>query len=135
MLGPSLIGEAIACTFFGIAHLGLRIPLGFATLHEPHILPATIVELLCGIVLLVSGIALLIRHPRAWSAAIAAQGLTLFGFIVGVLASGSDDKVNYVFHRVMLVLIVLGLIVSFAMLRRGQGDAHAIEDARAAWSE
>ena len=131
LFGLLFIGEAIACIFFAIAHLSLRIPLGFATLHEPRVIPATIVEMLCGIVLAVGGLALLTHHPRAWSAAIAAQAFTLGGFILGVVASsgnGGSDPVNDVFHRVMLVLLIPGLLGSIAMYRRGHGHAWAFED-------
>jgi peptidoglycan/LPS O-acetylase OafA/YrhL len=130
-VGLLLIGEAIACVFFAIAHLSLRIPLGFATLHEPRVIPATIVEMLCGIILLIGGVALLTHHPRAWRTAIAAQTFTLCGFLLGIAANaggGNDDPVNDVFHGVMLVLLILGLLGSIVMHRRGQADAPVIED-------
>ncbi|HVB64643.1 MAG TPA: hypothetical protein VNE17_07915 [Nitrolancea sp.] len=131
-LGLLLSGEAIACVFFAIAHLSLRIPLGFATLHEPRVVPATIVETMCGIVLVLSGMALLSGDVNAWRAAVAAQGFTLCGFILGVVAStGSDDTVNNDFHRVMLVFVTLGLLGSIAMLRRGHGHARAVGDSGA----
>jgi hypothetical protein len=126
LFGIFLIAEAIACVFFAFAHLNPRIPLGFATLQEPLNLPAAIVETLCGIALTIGGVSLLTRHPRAWLRAIGGQLFTLGGFILGVIAvargGGGDDPVNDVFHRVMLVLLVLGLAFSYTMLRRRHED-------------
>ena len=55
-----------AATFVvgGLLHLGVEIPVGFGVLAEPVILPATIVESLCGLGLAISGYGLLIRKPR-----------------------------------------------------------------------
>lgn len=134
--GLFLIAEAIACIFFAFAHLNPRIPLGFATLQEPLNIPAAIVEMLCGIALTIGGVALLSGHPRAWLRAIGGQFFTLGSFILGVVAvaangGGDDDPVNNVFHRVMLVLLVLGLLGSATMLRRGRGKTHPIENGAA----
>jgi len=136
LFGLLLIAEAIACVFFAFAHLNPRIPLGFATLQEPLNIPAAIVETLCGIALTIGGVALISRHPHAWLRAIAGQLFTLGGFILGVIAvaangGGDDDPVNNVFHRVMLVLLVLGLLGSYTMLRRGHGDTHPVENGAA----
>lgn len=130
--GLFLLTEAIACVFFAFAHLNPRIPLGFATLQEPLNIPAAIVETLCGIALTIGAVALLRRHPRAWLRALGGQLFTLGGFILGVISvarggGGGNDPVNNVFHRVMLVLLVLGLLGSFTMLRRGRGNAHPVE--------
>src|SRR5215217_4272988 len=45
-----ILSAVYAATFFigALLHLGVRIPLGFAVVEEPVILPATIVEGLCG---------------------------------------------------------------------------------------
>jgi len=136
LFGLLLIAEAIACVFFAFAHLNPRIPLGFATLQEPLNIPAAIVETLCGIALTIGGVALISRHPHAWLRAIAGQLFTLGGFILGVIAvaangGGDDDPVNNVFHRVMLVLLVLGLLGSYTMLRREHGDTHPVENGAA----
>ena len=132
LFGLFLIAEAIACVFFAFAHLNPRIPLGFATLQEPLNLPAAIVETLCGIALIIGGVALLSRHPRPWPRALGGQLFTLGGFILGVIAvargGGGGDPVNDVFHRVMLALLVLGLLGSYAMLRRGRAGAHPVEN-------
>jgi hypothetical protein len=129
LFGTFLIAEAIACVFFAFAHLNPHIPLGFATLQEPLNIPAAIVETLCGIALTIGAVALIARHPRAWLRALGGQLFTLGGFILGIIAvarggGGGDDPVNNVFHRVMLVL---GLLGSYAMLRRGRRDTHPIE--------
>ncbi len=54
-----ILSALYALTFFvgALLHLGWRIPLGFAVLAEPRILPATVVEGLCGLALAVAAIA------------------------------------------------------------------------------
>ena len=122
LVGLLLLGEAIACLVFAAAHLGGPLPLGFATLHEPRVLPATIVEALCGVALGLAAVELLMRRARALSYALWAQVFSVAGFLLGVFASlrggGSGDPVNDAFHRVMLVLFVLGIAYTAVMRRR-----------------
>ena len=58
-----VLSALYAATFlFGaLLHLGVRVPLGFAVLAEPRILPATVVEGLCGLALSVAAWAILAR--------------------------------------------------------------------------
>lgn len=101
-----------AVTFFLVAllHLGVRIPLGFAVLAEPGILPATIVESLCGLALLFGAFAVLTRASFAWTAAFAANAFALGGVLLGVaalaLGGGPSTELNTIYHRAMLVVLV-----------------------------
>ena len=123
LFGVLLVGEAVACLIFSAAHLGRPLPLGFVTLNEPRVLPATVVEALCGVVLAVAGGALLARRAWALGAALAAQFFSLGGFVLGVVSTlrggGAGDPVNDDFHRVMLALFVLGLAAT-VLMRRGR---------------
>jgi len=105
--------------FFGaLLHLGLRIPLGFTVLSEPGIVPATVVESLCGIVLAVAAFAMLTRKSWAWSAAFAAHAFSLGGVLLGMgalaVGAGPSTELNAIYHRVMLVALVavLALLLS-----------------------
>src|SRR4028118_779883 len=77
-----------AATFlFGaLLHLGVRVPPGFAVLAEPRILPAAVVEGLCGLALSVAAWAILARKGWARTAAIAAHAFALGGILLGTAA-------------------------------------------------
>jgi hypothetical protein len=107
-----ILSVLYAATFFfgALLHLGVRIPLGFAVLAEPTILPATIVESLCGLALLISAFAVLTRMSFAWTAAFAAHAFALGGVMLGIVAlavgGGPSTDLNTIYHRVMLVALV-----------------------------
>lgn len=109
-----------AATFlFGaLLHLGVRVPPGFAVLAEPRILPATVVEGLCGLALSVAAWAILARKGWARTAAIAAHAFALGGVLLGTAAlaagAGPSTDMNTVYHRVMLVALaaVLALLLT-----------------------
>ena len=99
-------------------HLGIRIPLGFAMVEEPVILPATIVEGLCGTALAIAAITVLVRRNGAWTVATAAHTFALGGVLLGITAlavgAGPSTDLNTVYHRVMVVALVavLALLIS-----------------------
>lgn len=101
-----------AVTFFvgALLHLGVRVPLGFAVLGEPRILPATIVESLCGLALLLGAFAVLTRVSLVWTAAFAAHAFALGGVLLGMAAlavgAGPSTDLNTIYHSVMLVALV-----------------------------
>ena len=61
VIGVLIVIEAITFLLAALTHLGIPFPLG---LTEPRIIPATIVEGLCGIFLMVSAYAVFIRGSR-----------------------------------------------------------------------
>ena len=124
-----------AATFFlgALLHLGVRIPLGFAVLAEPRIIPATIVEGLCGLGLAVGGYAVLAGRRWAWSAVTGAHAFALGGVLLGItalaLGGGPSTELNTIYHRVMLVALVSGLVllltrVGTAALGRNDRGSH-----------
>jgi len=115
-----VLSAIYAVTFFfgALLHLGVQIPLGFAVLTEPTILPAAIVENLCGLALSFGAFAVLTRMRGAWTVAFAAHSFALGGVLLGVtalaLGAGPSTDLNTIYHRVMLVALVavLALLLS-----------------------
>jgi hypothetical protein len=104
-----------AVTFLlGVAlHAGARIPLGFTTLDEPTIVPAAIVEGLCGLAFVASLYAKAARQPWARSALIGANVFGLAGVALGlaVQAGGRNQRtaLNHDYHLVMVVVQLAAL--------------------------
>jgi hypothetical protein len=112
-----------ALTFFAgaVLHLGIPIP----GLDEPRILPATVVEGLCGAAL---GAAALWYQRPGWGArgALVAHAFAIGGVLLGMGAlaagRGPSTPLNTIYHRVILVaLIATGLVV----LRERRSVRHA----------
>ena len=108
-----VVFDAAALLFAGIVHLvGARIPLGGATFIEPPIIPAGVVESLAGVVFVVAGYALFARRAWAWAITLAAHLFAIAGFLLGLWATRlGTTPFNYDYHRVMLAVFVVGLIL------------------------
>jgi hypothetical protein len=121
-VGMLAVLYAITFLLGALLHLGVRIPLGFAVLAEPRIIPATIVEGLCGLGLAVGGYAVLAGKSWAWSAVTGAHAFALGGVLLGItalaLGGGPSTELNTIYHRVMLVALVAGL--GFLLTRVGR---------------
>jgi hypothetical protein len=124
-----------AVTFLigALLHLGVQIPVGSAVLAEPRIVPATIVEGLCGVFLAVGAYTVLTRRTRAWPAVTAAHAFALGGVLLGMAAlavgAGPSTELNTIYHRVMLVALAAGLVLLLtptgrAALGRGDRGSH-----------
>lgn len=135
-----ILAVLYAATFFlgALLHLGVRIPLGFAVLVEPRIIPATIVEGLCGLGLAVGGYAVLAGRSWAWPAVTGAHAFALGGVLLGItalaLGGGPSTELNTIYHRVMLVALVAGLVLlstraGRAALGRGDRGSHGQQHA------
>lgn len=119
-IAVGVLSVIYAVTFFSgaLLHLGWRIPLGFTVLAEPRIIPATVVEGLCGLALAAAAFAVFTRMRWAWTAALAAHAFALGGVLLGVtalaLGAGPSTELNTIYHRVMLVALVavLALLLS-----------------------
>jgi hypothetical protein len=115
-----ILSAVYAATFFlgALLHLGVRVPLGFAVVAEPVILPATIVEGLCGTALAIAAITVLAHTNGAWTVATAAHAFALGGVLLGITAlavgAGPSTDLNTVYHRVMVVALVAVLALLFS---------------------
>ena len=105
-----IVVEAITFLLATLLHLGIQFPLGFS---EPRIIPAAIVEGLCGILLAVSAFAVFARKTWAWWGAIAAHAFAVAGVLLGIaalaLGLGPSTEANTIYHRVILVVLVVVL--------------------------
>jgi hypothetical protein len=86
-LSPGLLTMALGALYLGAAilHLGAKIPLGFATVGLPNVIPqASVAEGLIGGILAAAGGALLVRGPAARGFAWGAYGFALLGTLFGL---------------------------------------------------
>src|SRR5215831_14866098 len=109
----------LAVTFFVFAslHLGVH-PLA---IQEPLILPAAVVETVCGLCFAVAAGAAFTGATWAWPAAVWAHAISVSGVLLGILAqarSAGSTELNFVYHRVVLVVLLASLIL--LLIRRGR---------------
>ena len=109
----------VACTFFVFAllHLGIHL----AGIAEPRILPATIVEAVCGLCMALAAVAAFARTTHAWGAAVAANAISAGGVLLGIFAQARGNggtELNAVYHRTVLVVLVASL--ALLLTRRGR---------------
>src|SRR5258708_12218427 len=104
-----MVAEAVTFLFAALMHVG--IPLGFS---EPRIIPAAIVEGLCGLLLAVSACAVVARTTWAWGAALAAHLVAVAGVLLGIIAlapgAGPRPMANPIYHRPILWGLFVGLV-------------------------
>ena len=105
--------------FFGaIQHAGVAV----GHFHEPVIIPAAIVESLCGVSLLWGGTALLRSSKPSWRVAWIANGIALAGVVLGMIAlalgAGPRTTSNDRYHLVMVILITAALFLLLLSRRR-----------------
>lgn len=113
--GAVMLVEAATFLLFASLHLGLQVPLGFATLAEPPIQPATIVETVCGLALAGAGITVLLGSRRGWLAAVAAHLVSVAGVTLGIVAlnagRGPRTASNDAYHLAILTALAVGLVL------------------------
>ena len=112
-----IILEALTFFFFGFLHSGVRLSLGFAVIQEPRIIPAMIVESLCGLLLAVSAFAVATRKSWSWLASIIAHAFSIGGVLLGMVAlalgAGPRTELNEIYHRTILIILVVILVYLF----------------------
>lgn len=105
---------AVTFASAAVAHLGVRVPLGFAVLAEPRIVPAVVVESLCALALAASAFGVLTRRTWAWRVAVAAHAFALAGVLLGIVAvaagGGPSTPLNDAYHLTMAALLAAGLL-------------------------
>src|SRR5262249_34997802 len=97
-----MLVEAATFLIASALHRGLQIPLGFVTLAEPTIGPASIVETTCGLALAVAAVTVLSSSRWGWLTAIAAHVLSAGGVLLGIVAlnagRGPRTASNDIYH-------------------------------------
>ena len=115
--------------FFGaLQHAGIAV----GAFHEPYILPAAIVESICGVALAAGGTAVLTGwHPLAM--ALMGNLVPFAGVMLGkaALAAGRGPRTasNDLYHNLMLALIAAAailLLFAWPKLRQNRGDKSAV---------
>jgi hypothetical protein len=89
----------------------------FGPLHEPVIIPASIVELLCALALIWGAVAILRRSPKATRAALTGNVVAIVGVAIGMVAlgvgAGPRTASNDLYHMIMLALAAVSLLILF----------------------
>ncbi|HKW18811.1 MAG TPA: hypothetical protein VJO35_14985 [Terriglobales bacterium] len=110
-LGILMLANAALFFFGAIQHVGVRL----GPLHEPHILPAAIVEIICGISLTWGAAIVLGRPLLGWSAPLISNLIAAAGVCLGMVAlahgRGPRTASNDLYHHVMLSLIGVSLLL------------------------
>jgi hypothetical protein len=109
LISMLIIGETLTFLLASLLHAGIPIPLGFS---EPQIIPATIVEGLIWLFLLVSLYGVFAHKTWAWRITVAAHVFAVLGVLLGIYATSrgpGDDEANFIYHRVILVVLIVVL--------------------------
>ncbi len=108
-----MIVNAVIFLFAAIEHAGVRI----GPFREPAIIPAAIVETICGLSLAWGAAALILRSNSQWRIALITNLVALGGVALGIaalaLGRGPRTSSNDVHHGMMLSLIIAGLVILF----------------------
>ena len=116
-----LMAANAALFFFGAAqHTGIEI----GPFAEPRIIPAAIVESICGIALIVGALAALGGGAHARLAALIGNLVAIAGVSLGMIAlaagRGPRTASNDLYHRIMLLLAAAALALLFTRRRRAE---------------
>ena len=116
--GLLMVANAALFFFGGIQHAGVSL----GRFQEPLIIPAAIVETLCGLCLLWGAILLFRRSRTGWRVALITNFVALGGIVLGIvaLAAGAGPRTasNDLYHRMMLILIGATVLILFLGRRR-----------------
>src|SRR5215469_5593724 len=111
LLTTLMLGNAAVFVFGALQHAGVSI----GPLHEPVIIPASIVEIICALALVWGAVAVLRQSPKAWRAALLGNLVAILGVAIGMvsLAVGAGPRTasNDLYHRIMLALAIASLLI------------------------
>ncbi|HZR64366.1 MAG TPA: hypothetical protein VFA85_04410 [Terriglobales bacterium] len=111
VLGIIMLANAALFFFGAIQHVGITL----GAFHEPRIIPAAIVETICGISLTWGAAIVLGRPVLGWSAPLISNLIALAGVCLGMIAlahgRGPRTASNDLYHHIMLTLIAVSLLV------------------------
>jgi hypothetical protein len=104
-LGLIMISNGTFFLFGAVQHAG--IPVG--NFHEPKIVPAAVVEAICGLFLLLGSIAIFSHLAGHWKIALIGNLVAVGGVLLGMtaLAAGRGPRTasSDLYHHIMLALI------------------------------
>ncbi|HZQ17609.1 MAG TPA: hypothetical protein VFA90_02725 [Terriglobales bacterium] len=120
-LGIIMLANAALFFFGAIQHVGITL----GPFHEPRIIPAAIVETICGISLTWGAAIVLGRPVLGWAAPLISNLIAAAGVCMGMVAlahgRGPRTASNDLYHHVMLSLIgasLLLLVIGKTVLRQ-----------------
>jgi hypothetical protein len=118
LLASVMLANAALFFFGALQHAGIAL----GPFREPRIVPAAIVEILCGFALIWGGLAVLSDRARAALTALIANIVAACGVALGMaaLAAGAGPRTgsNDLYHRIMLVLIGAAVAILLVRSRR-----------------
>ncbi len=113
LLTTLMLVNAALFVFGALQHAGVAM----GPLHEPVIIPASIVELICAVALIWGASGMLRASPKAWRAALIGNVVAIIGVAIGIVAlavgAGPRTASNDLYHRIMLALAVPSLVILF----------------------
>ncbi len=111
--GLLMIANAVLFFWERSTHAGVAV----GQFHEPLIIPAAIVEGLCGLCILWGAVALFRGWRTRWRLELITNLVALGGVSLGIVAlaigAGPRTASNDLYHRVMLILIVTVILLLF----------------------
>jgi hypothetical protein len=118
LLTALMLGNVAIFVFGALQHAGVAI----GSFREPVIIPATIVELFCALALTWGVVSMLKGSLRAWRTVMLGNLIAIAGVTVGMVAlavgAGPRTASNDLYHRIMLALATLSLIILFVPATR-----------------
>jgi hypothetical protein len=121
LLGLLMLANAALFFFGAIQHTGVSL----GRFHEPRIVPAAVVETICGLFLLWGGVAVFTDSAAQWRTSLIGNLVALGGVLLGMaaLAAGRGPRTasNDLYHRVMLILIAASMLLLFIARSRTKG--------------
>ena len=115
LLAGVMISNAALFFFAALLHAGIAL----GRLHEPQIIPATIVEVICG-TFLARGALAVFNHwagerGLAWTGNLVALGGVALGMAALAAGRGPRTASNDLYHRLMLALLAASFVILFLM--------------------
>jgi hypothetical protein len=123
-----MVVETMTFLLAALSHLDIQFPPGFS---EPRIIPAAIVEGLCGVFLAVGTYGVFSRETWAWGVALAAHTFAVAGVLLGItslaMGFGPSTLPNTIYHWVILAVLVIVLVgLSTPSARAVLGRSHRV---------
>jgi hypothetical protein len=120
LLAVVMISNAALFFFASLLHAGIIV----GRLHEPQIIPATVVEAICGTFLARGALAVLHHWASERRVALIGNLVALGGVLLGMasLAAGKGPRTanNDLYHRLMLILIAASVVILFLVRNKAR---------------